>query len=396
MACIRKWRNRWVVDWRDPSGKRFIEAVADKTAAENRLVEVITSGKAPASKRETFREVAEAWLQSVVKGSIKESTLHEYTSALTNHIYPAFGNTPFTKVARDSIRALIAAKKAEGLSQGTIRNIISPVRSLFFHMMDEGKAHRNPAERIGKLNRRSKDEPTKKINPLARDEIRVMLATAMSKRYIGYYPVFLCAVRAGLRQGELVALKGIDIDFNSRFIHVRRNLSHGRISVTKNGKDRKVDMSKQLAGVLGELLSHRRAEALRREMEKPAEERRDSTTVVNDVMESWLFEPVERFEKRGRRPVARYTQVNPASLRRTFEHLLADAGLRRVRFHDLRHSFASLLLQNGESVTYVKEQMGHSSIQITVDVYGHLVPGGNRSAVDRLDDDAAAETKRAG
>jgi integrase len=58
--------------------------------------------------------------------------------------------------------------------------------------------------------------------------------------------------------------------------------------------------------------------------------------------------------------------------------------MRRVRFHDLRHTFASLLLSNGESPTYVKEQMGHSSIQVTVDIYGHLIPGGNRQAVDRL------------
>ena len=60
--------------------------------------------------------------------------------------------------------------------------------------------------------------------------------------------------------------------------------------------------------------------------------------------------------------------------------------MRRIRFHDLRHTFASLLIQNGESLTYVKEQMGHSSIQVTVDIYGHLVPGGNRQAFDRLDD----------
>jgi len=56
-----------------------------------------------------------------------------------------------------------------------------------------------------------------------------------------------------------------------------------------------------------------------------------------------------------------------------------------VRFHDLRHSYASLLLQQGESPVYVKEQLGHSSIQITVDCYGHLIPGGNKQAVDRLD-----------
>ena len=61
-----------------------------------------------------------------------------------------------------------------------------------------------------------------------------------------------------------------------------------------------------------------------------------------------------------------------------FYKLLAKAELRRVRFHDLRHTFASLLLQNRESPAYVKEQMGHSSIQVTVDVYGHLIPGANR------------------
>lgn len=72
--------------------------------------------------------------------------------------------------------------------------------------------------------------------------------------------------------------------------------------------------------------------------------------------------------------------------RRVFWTALAKAGLRRIRIHDLRHIFASILIQNGESLVYVKEQMGHHSIQITVDTYGHLVPGANRQAVDRLDD----------
>ena len=63
-----------------------------------------------------------------------------------------------------------------------------------------------------------------------------------------------------------------------------------------------------------------------------------------------------------------------------FYGLLKKAGLRQVRFHDLRHSYASLLLQQGKSPVYVKEQLGHSSIQITVDCYGHLIPGGNRQA----------------
>jgi len=79
--------------------------------------------------------------------------------------------------------------------------------------------------------------------------------------------------------------------------------------------------------------------------------------------------------------------LDPDNIRhRAFVPLLKVSGLRQIRFHDLRHTFASLLLQQGESPVYVKEQMGHSSIAITVDLYGHLIPGGNRQAVDRLDE----------
>lgn len=201
-----------------------------------------------------------------------------------------------------------------------------------------------------------------------------MLMAAMDKKYAHFYPLLLCAARTGIRKGELISLKGIDLDFHGRFVHVQRNLSRGKISATKNGKDRKVDMSSQLAEVLKDLLSRRRAEALRKEMEKPAADRRDAATIVNEVMEDWLFTT----------PTG--TRIDPGNLLKLFNRLLVDAKLRRVRFHDLRHTFASLLLAQGESPTYVKEQMGHSSIQVTVDIYGHLIPGGNRQAVDKLDD----------
>ena len=79
--------------------------------------------------------------------------------------------------------------------------------------------------------------------------------------------------------------------------------------------------------------------------------------------------------------------VDPDNLRkRQFYKCLDKAGLRRIRFHDLRHTYASLLLAQGESLVYVKDQLGHSNISITVDTYGHMVPGENRDAVDKLDD----------
>lgn len=80
------------------------------------------------------------------------------------------------------------------------------------------------------------------------------------------------------------------------------------------------------------------------------------------------------------------TPFDESNVRKVYGRILSKAELRHHRIHDLRHTFASLLIQQGESLVYVKEQMGQASIQITVDIYGHLVPGGNRAAVDRLDD----------
>ena len=78
--------------------------------------------------------------------------------------------------------------------------------------------------------------------------------------------------------------------------------------------------------------------------------------------------------------------MDDSKVRKVFACLLKVAGLAKRNLHYLRHTFASLLIEQGESLAYVKDQMGHSSIEITVDIYGHLVPGGNRQAVDRLDD----------
>jgi integrase len=70
--------------------------------------------------------------------------------------------------------------------------------------------------------------------------------------------------------------------------------------------------------------------------------------------------------------------------KRCFHRYLEKSGLRRVKFHSLRHSFASIHIANGESLAYIRDQLGHHSIQVTVDMYGHLVPGSNREAADRL------------
>jgi len=216
----------------------------------------------------------------------------------------------------------------------------------------------NPAFRSGRYYRKA-DHPKPEIRPLSREEVRIFL-DASGTHASREYPLFLCAVRTGMRLGELLGLQWGDIDFHGRFIDVRRNRVAGRTTTPKNGKTRRIDMSAQLTETFRALLTARKAEALRRGWKEVPE---------------WVF----CNEEGG--------PLDGDNLRhRVFYRVLAKAGLRRVRFHDLRHTFASLLIQNGESLAYVKDQLGHSSIQVTVDIYGHLIPGANRAAVDRLDD----------
>lgn len=229
----------------------------------------------------------------------------------------------------------------------------------------------NPAARLGRFNHQK--DTKKKIDPLTRAEIYTVLEKAREKMP-EHYPMLLCAVRTGMRAGELAALQWQDVDCAGRFIEVRRNNPRGEIVTPKNGKTRLVDMSLQLTNVLDALLAQRKAEAVK----ISPQEKND---VIGRVMESAVFTRSD-----GRR-------FDPNDLRRQiFYKVLSLAGMRRVRFHDLRHSFASLLIQRGENLVHVKDQLGHSSIQMTVDIYGHLIPCSNRSAVDKLDDMASGES----
>jgi integrase len=262
MACVRQYRGNWIVDWRDEKKKRHLDQVANEAEGHRRLAELKDNE-------------SEWWLENCAKGEIKDSTYEEYERALKLHLYPVFGSKQFSKITRKMVRELITVKKKAGLSKSSIRNILAPMRGMYNHAMEDDELQRNPASRMGKFNKKESDKPT--INPLTREETQVMLDKAETD-FAHYYPLFLCAPRSGLREGELIALKGIDLDFNGRFIDVQRNLSRGKITTPKNGKTRRVDMSTRLAAVLNDLLSKKRApqhcEGKRKSQQENGETRR--------------------------------------------------------------------------------------------------------------------------
>jgi integrase len=211
---------------------------------------------------------------------------------------------------------------------------------------------------MGKLFR--KDEVRTEISPLSKAELTEFLGMALEIAPF-HYPLFLLLARTGMRVGEAIALKWSDLDFEQRLITVRRNINKfGNADTPKTAKVRRVDMSRQLKDALLKLHRLRKVEKLKNGW---------------DSLPEWVFI----------NSVGNHLDKN--NLRnRVFHKIRKEAKLRSFRIHDLRHTYASFLIQAGESLAYVRDQLGHHSIQVTVDIYGHLVPGGNKEAVDRLDD----------
>ncbi len=346
-------------------GHRQAKKVGEKTSAEavaRELRERLAKGDFQIGRQKqapTFGEYARKWLEGYGETHLKYSTQKGYDSLLRVHLGP-FLDRPIDQITRVDIREIIYEKLKAGLSPKTVNNIKALISSVLTHAFEDELITVHPASRLGRFIK-AKDRKTD-INPLTRDEARVLLET-IADRSPRHYPFFLCALRTGMRLGELRGLEWGDVDFRGGFIEVRRAHVKGQITTPKNGKSRRIDMSRQLAETLKDHLLERKKEALAK---------------------GWGEAPEQVFvnEEGG--------IINESNLRnRVFFKALAKAGLRRIRIHDLRHTFASMLIQNGESLAYVKDQLGHHSIQITVDIYGHLVPGANRQAVDRLDDDVS-------
>ena len=297
----------------------------------------------------TFAEYAERWIHVDVPAKNKPSTIKHYTEILAQHVKPVFGSRPVGEITRADVKEFLQ-KKVAGLAPSTVKHFKSVISGVLGVAMDEGALQSNPAKQLGKWTRERNIEED--VDPLTREELRRLL-DAIRIHYPAHYDFALTLARTGMRLGEVKALQWGDIDFVNRCIRVERSFSMRQIGKPKSGKGRRCDMSRQLALALQERL----------QIEAPAK------------LTEWVFangagSPVD---------VDKFRRL-------VFKPALVKAGLRDVRIHDLRHTFASLLIEQGESLPYIRDQLGHHSIKITVDIYGHLQPGGNVGAVDRLDD----------
>ena len=353
MACVRKRRGKWVIDFYDQFGKRHWETVGtNKKEAENklaqRLLEVDKETYRPENKTKTFSEVAETWYQTQVLPNKRQKTANYYRNILDNHLLPYFGKVKIARVTDVGlIERYMAKRLVEGVSKATINKAVTTLGTVMKYAVRRGFVDSNPVSYVQKL-RRGPEELSEDKHYLTPKEIRLFLSEARED----HYPLLLTAILTGMREGELLGLMWTDIDWNAKQICVRRTLQGGRFyePKTKTSK-RRIDMTPELVSVL----------------------------------KKWKL----------RCPKGEHDLVFPAingkpmdavnMLKVYFYPTLRRSGLPKIRFHDLRHTYASLLIMQGEYPKYIQSQLGHSSINVTMDTYGHLMKATNQDAAKKLD-----------
>jgi len=349
----RKGRTGWwviAVHQKKRQYRRFNDPATAKQAAQE-IALALARGHfhlTPASSP-SLDEYVTRWLAEHVKPFRKSSTYDIYATQWRLWGKPALGSVPLAALTRNHIKELVARMTKAGKSHAYMKGTVGALSSALTRAVDEGLLAVNPCARA--LPRLNSAETVRVASALTKEQLSRLLAVCR-ERLPRYYPLVLLWARTGLRLREALALQWGDLDFERHLIAVRRTLTpKGNTYLPKSGKPRLVDLSQQLAATLT---------AMRPPLASAS---------------SWVF------------PSKKGTPLSADNFRRrVWRRLFAYAGLPYVRIHDLRHTFATLLLAEGESIAYVQQQLGHTSIRTTVDRYGHLQPGYNRGAVNKLDD----------
>jgi integrase len=295
----------------------------------------------------TVGEYLDRWLSDSVKGTVRTSTYERNEEIVRLHIKPSLGRVGLKKLTPAHVRGLYRERLDSGLAPATVRRIHSTLYKALSQAVSDAIVPRNAAH--VKAPRPAPEE----IRPLSEDEARAFLDAA---RQSGerFEALYVLAITTGLRRGELLGLRWDDLDLELGTLRVGRALMRegGRHTLgetkTKRGR-RQINLTPR---TLNALKAHRK---------KQLEEKMKRAGLYKDhglIFASGVGTP-----------------VNPENLiKRSFKPLLKKAGLPEIRFHDLRHTCATLLLSRGVHPKLVQELLGHATIAMTLDTYSHYLP----------------------
>jgi integrase len=300
----------------------------------------------------------EAWLTEVARVTVRPRTYVSYRYVVGLHLVPALGDLVLAALSPADVQAFLNAKSASGLSPRTVGYLRGVLRGALGHAERTDLVTRNVA-RLARPPR----IPRRRVSPLSVEQVRTFVAAIAGDRLEALY---LVALGVGLRQGEILGLRWSDVDLDGGTLTVRHALARidGRLELVepKSATSRRVV---PLPGFVRDaLVAHRRRQAA-----EPLSLRPDAPDPFADL----VFMTTHG------------TPLDGITITRRFQRILADAGLPRQRFHDLRHACASLLLAQGVPARVVMETLGHSEISLTLNTYSHVMPSVGREAAERMD-----------
>lgn len=291
-------------------------------------------------------EYLDRWLADSVRDTVRPTTYERYEQIVRTHIRPILGTVKLKSVTPAHVRGLYREKLGTGLSPRTVQYIHVTLHKALKQAVQDGLIPRNATE-AAKAPQVRREE----IRPLSPEQTRMLLETALGDRLEALY---VLAIHSGLRQGELLGLKWEDVDLEAGTLQVRRALA-----TTKDGPVLTAPKTKGSRRTVK--LTQSAVNALRGHLKRQLAEidRAGSLWQENGLMfASENGEPLDRRYLTSRR----------------FKALLKRAGLPELRFHDLRHTCATLLLSKNVNPKIVSEMLGHATIAITLDTYSHVLP----------------------
>lgn len=353
-----RWAATLDLGWEN--GKRRRKSFYGKTRREvaeklGSAVQARRQGLPVTNDRRKTGEYLAWWVDAVLPNAVRPSTEAGYAGIVRKHLVPTIGRIPLAKLAPHHVTSLMNERLERGYSPQTVKNIHACLRRALGQAVRWGLVPRNVAGLAS-----APRVQTSEVRPLTPEEARHLLLVARGDRLYALYAV---ALAVGLRRGEALGLHWGDVDLDAGLLKVQRSLQ--RVNGELRFMEPKTARSRRTITLPASCI-----EALRDHRRRQVEERLAAGP-------SWQEHELIFSTGIG-------TPIDPRNIHRSFYRIRKNAGL-TCRFHDLRHTCASLLLAQNVHPRVVMEILGHSTIGVTMDVYSHVMPALEREAVERLD-----------
>jgi integrase len=340
-------RGYWIAQFTTPDGKRKRKASKKQSVVKEWLatsLAQVREGTYVEDSKLTVAQYFDSFMNNVAPLSLRPRTIETYRW-VESHLIPDLGDMRLSLLRPSHLQALYAKKLEAGLSKRSVIKIHEVTRRILNQAVKFGLIAKNPA-----LSVQPPTPDNLPIRTLTVDEIRTVLEHIRGTRW---YPIYCIAIGCGLRESEILGLRKQDVQLNEGVLRVEQTI------YTIKGKV---------------FIGSPKSASSRRVVGLP-------DFVAFSLRELWEETEYDQLLFRTKNN----TPIGPRNLLRHFHNTLDELNISRVSFHSLRHFYVTLMIARGATAKDVSALAGHSSIQITYNVYGHLMPGYQKEAAKKLD-----------